>query len=456
MIEEEHEMFKRYLNDTSGQFAIMFAVCATAMIIAAGSAVDMIGIQKQKTQLQALTDSAVLAAAAAKTDNIGDLKKIAQAALEANNPTARNIDLKLSLNGEIIQVAASYRYTTQLMGIVGIKDIPVKATSEAPIPKDIPLNIALVLDRTGSMAGSNMASLKSASATLIEIFSNFDGEVKAGVVPFSNYVNVGVANRDQIWMDVPDDTSTTATEETCHTTKDLVSPDLCTTETRSTTRDGVPIEVDYKSCPESAYGPEYEQCYFPTSSETWYGCVGSREGTLNVTPDYRNKQFPGIMNAKCGEEILPLTTNISSVKAKIDSLTASGATYIPAGLAWGWRMLDSKQPYNDLSNSQADRKRAIVLMTDGANTLSLEQPFHNGSDTDAANGLTADLCTRIKKEGIQLFTVAYQLSDTSKTKDVIRICATTESFFFDATNTADLEQAFEDIGRSLYEVRLTK
>jgi len=449
-------MFKRYLKDTSGQFAIMLAVSAMAMAVAVGAAVDLIGMQKQKTQLQALADSAVLAAAATKSENPGELRRIAKAAIDANNPGNDPIDFELSLEGDIINVAASMDYSTQLMGIVGMDNIPITSVSAAPIPKDIPLNIALVLDRTGSMAGSNMASLKAASAKLIEVFGSFDGEVKAAVVPFSNYVNVGTANRSARWMDVPDDTSFTATEETCHTTRDLEDPDKCEIETETVTRDGIPVEVEYNVCPDSAYGPEYEECYFPTTAETWHGCVGSREGKLNVTPAYRNKEFPGIMNVTCGEEVLPLTTDINSVKAKIDSMTASGATYIPAGLAWGWRMLDSKQPYDDISNSQADRKRAIVLMTDGENTLSLDQPYHNGSDWDAANGLTAELCTAIKKEGIQMFSVAYRLSATSKTKNVLRVCATSESFFFDASNTSDLEQAFEDIGRSLYEVRLSR
>lgn len=452
-------MFRRFLNDTTGQFAIMFAGFATVLILGAGTAVDVIGIQKSKSDLQALTDAAVLAAASSKSDNVAELMKLAQAAIDANVADSKGIKIQLNVVDDIIKVSGSTNYDTQLMGILGMKTLPVTALSEAPIPKDIPLNIALVLDRTGSMSGDNMASLKSASAKLIEVFDSYDGEVRAAVVPFSHYVNVGMGNRYANWMEVPEDSSTTSATETCVTKKDLTKPEVCTTETAVTTKDGIDVEYDYQSCPETAYGPEYEHCYFPTSSETWRGCAGSREGTLNKNPAYLNKPIPGIMNVSCGEEVLPLTINITEVKDRIDSLTASGPTYIPSGLIWGWRMVDSKAPFDDLTNNQDDRKRAIVLMTDGANTRSINQPLHNAKDNNAADDLTAELCDLIKKRGIDIFTVAYKLSDSGDnkdTKDVIRVCASSEAYFFDAANTAELELAFEDIGRSLYEVRLSR
>jgi len=41
-------MLKRYLADTSGQFAIMFAGFATMLVISVGAAIDVIGIQKNR------------------------------------------------------------------------------------------------------------------------------------------------------------------------------------------------------------------------------------------------------------------------------------------------------------------------------------------------------------------------------------------------------------------------
>ena len=61
------------------------------------------------------------------------------------------------------------------------------------------------------------------------------------------------------------------------------------------------------------------------------------------------------MNVSCGSEILDLTTNLTDVEAHIDSLSASGNTYIPAGLIWGWRMLDPDLPYGGYGYGSAIR-----------------------------------------------------------------------------------------------------
>jgi len=252
------------------------------------------------------------------------------------------------------------------MSVVGVKEIDIAASSEAPVPKETPVNIALVLDSTGSMSGANMDALRSASKKLLESFDKTDpGTIQAGVVPFATYVNIGMANRNRPWMDVEPDSTTTGAE-TCYMKKDLLSQD-CTSSTYVTTcyNDSGPYSCTQTTwnCTNKVYGPEYEYCYTPTTTKTWYGCVGSRDDPHHITPAYKGKKFPGIMNVNCGSEILDLTDNLDDVEDKIDSLIASGNTYIPAGLAWGWRMLDHNLPLGGLTNSQADRKRALVLMT---------------------------------------------------------------------------------------------
>ena len=451
-------MFKQYLKDTSGQFAIMFAVCATALLIAIGSAVDVLGIQKERNNLQSITDAAVLAAAVLKTDKIGDLKKAAEATL-ASNYSGKGTKLSVSVVGDIIRVEGSGSYNTQLMGIVGFNKLPVSTTSEAPIPKDTPLNIALVLDTTKSMEGSNMTALQSASKKLLEIFTESDpGTIQAGVIPFGEYVNVGLSNRGRPWMDVADD------YETCYMRKPIISQD-CTTSpitTETCYNDSGAYSCDKSSttCTNQVYGPEYEYCYMTT----WNGCVGSRDAPDHLAPEYKGKQFPGVMGVTCDNEILDLTSNLAEVNDHIDNLVANKWTYTPSGLAWGWRMLDPDIPYGGLTNKQSNRKRALILMSDGANSVRLQAPYHyqhNGPMSDTViqdtNKLTTDLCSGIKDDGIDIYSVAYNLPTAeASAEQVIKSCATGPSYFFSAANQAELDQAFEDIARSLFEVRLSK
>ena len=191
-------MLNRYLNDTSGQFAIMFAGAATMLLLAGASAIDIIGMQKDKSQLQSMTDAAVLAAAAAKTDKVAEIKSIVDSTIAANNLLHQDIQVNVKVVGELISVTGTAQYDTQLMGMLGVSDVPISSTSEAPIPRDAPVNIALVLDSTASMSGANMDALKSASKQLLQVFDAADpGSVQAGVVPYNRYVNVGMDNRNR-------------------------------------------------------------------------------------------------------------------------------------------------------------------------------------------------------------------------------------------------------------------
>lgn len=443
----------------------MASVCSTALILCVGGAVDYSGAMKTRSNLQSQTDVAVLAAARLKTDKIGKIKKAAKNAVSQNNSSGERIKLITTIKDGVIRVEGHTTYSTYLMGVFGKKRMEVVAVSEAPIPKDAPVNIALVLDSTGSMAGANMDALKSASKSLLEIFEETDpGAVKAGVVPYAQYVNVGISNRNAKWMDVPIDSETTS-EEVCYMTRDIQSPELCkTTTTPNTCYDdsgAYSCESTSQTCPEAAYGPEYETCYIPTNTQTWNGCVGTRDAPNHLTPKYKGKKFPGIMNVGCGSEILDLTEDLDSVMSRIDGLSASGNTYIPTGLSWGWKLLDPSLPFGGLSNKEARRKRALILMTDGENTVRLNAPYHDSdmeqTSVDETNKLTLELCDGIKADKIEVFTVSYKLSSAAKkTQNTIEECSSGKGYHFSADNQAELETAFEQIALSLYEVRLSR
>ena len=87
-------MLKRFLKDTSGQFAIMFSVGATALVIGAGVAIDISGAHKHKASLQSMTDAAVLAAAAQKSDKVAELKQIAQQVVDKMSSTVTHLSIK--------------------------------------------------------------------------------------------------------------------------------------------------------------------------------------------------------------------------------------------------------------------------------------------------------------------------------------------------------------------------
>ena len=454
------EMFKKYLSNTAGNIGMMFAVTSAMLIIGAGAAIDISNVLSQRNTMQSLSDAAALAAVTSGETEYADVKAFVESSLAINNHKDWDLTWTLTIKDETAIVEINAVYATQLMSFVGKDTVPIAAVSEAKFPVEVPINIALVLDTTDSMAGANMDGLKAASAVLVDIFSEFDADTRVAVVPFSDYVNVGLSRRYETWITVPPDETTNVPAGACY----MYQPTTCTsseTITEDYVQDGVTRTRTRTNCLASEPdGPEVEYCPSAYTRETnWKGCIGSRSGLYNKTASYNGKRIPGVMNQTCGEEVLVLTDDMTAVKAKINSLTTRGNTYIPVGLINGWRMLDADRPFQSLSNKEEKRQRALVLMTDGKNTRSISDPYEDGehedSDEDEANALTSELCENIKTAKIDVWTVAYNFDDADS-KAVLRSCASSAGQFFDASNQAQLKQAFEEIGNSLFTARLSR
>ena len=161
----------------------------------------------------------------------------------------------------------------------------------------------------------------------------------------------------------------------------------------------------------------------------------------------------------CDDELLPLTNDVSAVIDKIDDMDTDDNTYIPSGLVWGWRTLTDVTPFTEADTVDKDeRKNAMLLMSDGGNTRSLSTPspgYHWSTDIDDANSVTADLCANIKADEIIVYTVAFEVTDPN-TIALLRNCATELTKFIDAGNVSELNMAFEDVGRDLAQIRISK
>jgi hypothetical protein len=162
------------------------------------------------------------------------------------------------------------------------------------------------------------------------------------------------------------------------------------------------------------------------------------------------------MNIYCGQEIQELTADMSLVRAKIDSLTAYGKTYLPSGLVWGWRTIHPEEPLTEASSvPKKDKTTVMIFMTDGANTRSQNGEYHNGTNVDNANFVSKQLCNGINADGVDIYTVAYDF-DAADTLDMLEKCASNPSMFFEADDTEELVQTFKDIGEELFRTRLTQ
>jgi Flp pilus assembly protein TadG len=488
----------RFRRNQQGSVAIIFGVAIVAVMVAAGVAVDFGRSVRMQSELQRAADSGVLAAARASMEdqdlNITELTAVARQYFDQNDNagdgdlTIQKFQLKkATVDGEEgFELSVTAQAATTMMGVVGIQQLNVDILSRANAGVAKQLELVMVLDTTASMGfGTKMDDLKTAANGLVDILMPAGGKydnVNLGVVPFARYVNIGLASRHELWTDVPADYQIPQ-DDYCYTPSVLVTPgencttttSTCTTQDKCTTKttDGVSVTTcgPVTTCSGGGttceippvYEPGEEVCTPRDPIEVkWNGCAGSRNHDLNVTDrDYTLNPVPGIMSVSCPSELLQLTNNRGHVIASIDSMSPSDNTFIATGAVWGWRVISPGVPYETGQAyeliAQDKLIKAMVLMADGMNTVSpnYSDGKHSGSDTAASNDLLAEVCTNAKAEGILIFSVAFDVTDTT-IKDLLQNCATTPDNYYDASSGSELQTAFSDIANSLLSLRLTR
>ncbi len=394
----------RFKTDEKGNFAIMAAVTLGILVAGLAVSVDAANGQSAKQRLQDTTDAIALMAARGKIETQAELDAAANEYLQLKYPGAEGINIRLEdikRDGDVVTISASNKIPTYFTGIFGKSGMNIGATSQA-LFADTKLEVALVLDTTGSMRGNKLASLKVAGNNLVDqLKANDDrGNIKMSVVPFAQYVNVGVNNVNANWVNVRPAAGQTVSD--------------------------------------------------------WNGCVGSRRGSLDRRVDVRGGAVvPATTNINCGTPISPLSDNINTTKTAISNLNAAGWTYLPSGLMWGWRTLDSRLPFDQaVSNTDTKTDKIMIVMTDGANTRSKNGAFHEGTSQLDADNKAEEMCSRIKNENITVYTIAYEVEDRT-TENLLRNCASDQDKYFDASNASQLEDAFSVIAASLTELRIT-
>ncbi|MEM9599469.1 MAG: TadE/TadG family type IV pilus assembly protein [Pseudomonadota bacterium] len=416
-----------FARDTRGNMAMMTAVMMGVAILGVGAALDFTLMTNQSNDLQNMADAAVLAAARSGEEDNAKLQKIAQAVVDSHNLDGAELTVKARLDGDVVVVDISATHDLMMPGLMGSDPKPISVTSASPLPTSTPVNLALVLDTTGSMRGSNIAALKLASNALLTEMETAEAETKVSIVPFGQYVNIGFEEKNKDsrnWIDRG--------------------------------KEG----QSWTSC-----WWQNGQQYCNTGTHRWRGCMGTHtDNAMASRAAVGSGRFPAALDVSCGSVVTPLSTDFTAMKTKINALTTGGTTYLAGGLAWGWRTLDKSAPYTEAAAStDPNLMSAMIFMTDGANNRSRGDSYwsssgvkHNrGSDGGKAGlDLTKDLCRNIKASGVKIYVVAYKLPNAKSTADVLSECATSQDTFYEPESAAELIDTFKGIARNLNEARL--
>lgn len=479
-------ILERFRNDRGGNVALIFGLSLMVLVTLTGGGIDFLRAYAARSSSQDAVDAAILAGVSTREQNAAAVQR------RANVYLNQNLDfryLERSIRTQVDQPAESqYRMRLEghikplFLGLIGINQIPVVVSATATRGVSERVELALVLDNTWSMSdqdgsgSTKINALKSAARLLVdELMQANDGKVKIGVVPYADYVNVGVGNRNQSWVSVPADYSTTS-QRTCttRTTRSQCTRGAPRTCTR--TVDGVRETYDCtpSTCTTVPTAP-YQQCSGGgTTHYRWYGCVGSRtEGQFRLNDQRPDKRYPGFLatSQNCLNPITPLTDQKTTVTNAIQSLVVNVGgyrplTYIPSGLIWGVNVLSPQEPFTQAAAYDADNRRPrkiLVLMTDGENTLRFEPS--TGRHTTPSGGTagtqqlratdndTTAICNYAKSQKIEVFTVALAVNSTTA-RSMLEACASGPSNYFDARDAGDLRTAFADIAASINKVRL--
>ncbi len=467
-------MLKSFIKDRSGNFGLMGAGVILTLIGGIGLSVDYMAMADTSSRLQSAADAALLAAASSGETDVVKLEQIANESLSSLMLQGESAIARYSHTQDRIVIKAEMAYQPRIMNILGFGTQMISVEAAIPSGGVGVLDIALVLDVTESMRGAKLDQMKVAVNNFITEFENSGGDIRVSVIPFSQYVNVGTQHRNQPWIDnseeginFPPVTHTRYFGATC---SGGIVQTTCTS-----TFDGVSSTNTCQQCPGGWVGG-MSQDEIVSPDRIWDGCVGSRPGNKSREAFYGGSPFPavyddgykghpyGSRDYSCPDEILTLTDDYTAIRNKVNVLNATGTTYMPSGLAWGWRTLDGEVPLG-VAGTGGDRKKALILMTDGFNTVSRlgSDKYHFGKNADDPN-VTRDanqeaekICQNIASEDILIYTIAYDLpngADADDTRVLLSECASTPDSFFNAAGGANLNQAFEAIGQDLAKIRL--
>lgn len=504
-----------FRRDEGGNIAIIAAIAVPVLALVSFALLDVNRASTQKRELQDALDAAALIAARSPAITDADLQKVGAKALTAQ--LGAMVDAKLlsssftlGKNGAVVATAqASVKPFVSNLWLQ--RDMLVGADSEV-LRSMNRIELALVLDNTGSMAGSKLSNLKIAAKNLIDTLaasaarSSEPNPVKIGIVPFSQTVKVGATYRSQAWIDQTgaapinkelfwDKASNAAVNANRFT---LLSNMGVTwggcVETRAQPYD-VQDTVPSAGTPATLYTPFFAPDEPDSRSKSGYanGDFGSFSNdylpdeiysTTNwkVPQGYIGKydQAPtggGGPNRGCDmQPIMRLTANWSSLKSLVDGMVATGNTNIPIGAAWGWNVLSPTGPFADGSAyGTAKLSKIAIIMTDGDNVMSDASNNNDsnynalgylwqgrlgitsggeGARTSAMDKRLALLCENMKAKGIVVYTVRVEVKTGSSS--LLKKCATSDDRYYDVQNAADLNSVFQRIAGEISNLRISK
>jgi len=465
-------VLRKFLRNARGNVSILVAATLPVLVAVAGGVLDYTVAISGKAKLQSMVDSATLYATKllkedpdiSEDEITTKAEQYLQSLYNANGASGfvlASVNVEKASDGNAVTVSATGRYTTSFLKLISIDhmDFPVRSAATFNYP---PLEVALVLDNTGSMnfdedgnwcysysdSCNRMGKLKEAARNFItQLEANSDGDpdsVKVGIVPYSHYVRIDNSFQDAPWLNT-----------------EYAQSWVCTSWW-------------WRWCLNWEYQTD------------WDGFVGFRPNYLYETDgSYSSEGVPAVNDDSPIwlpnlARVMPLTPLTDEGKQalldRIDEMYPEGGTFIPGGLEWGARILSPFDPFSEGATYEDTKERklrkVIVLMTDGINTCSQDGSDQgyvrcnsgNNVDMDGLNSMER-ICNKLKETNpdtgmryAEIITVGFDLSfldpvSRDLVEEKLKGCATLGYYPAESSNIAEV---FGRIGAKLAKLHLTE
>ena len=447
---------RRFWRDQRGNYAMMMGILAPALMLSVGYGINVAQLSTARSNLLAALDSAVTSTA--RDISIGvikpdDAEKMIGIFLRANGQRAFSEGDRVQLESVTID---RFRKTVMAQASVEVDAVfPFfgkanhnKITTEsAAMYSDRKIEVAMMLDLTGSMSGTKIRDLKSAATIAVETLLNGNkhspDRIRIALVPYAASVNAGELAKSTVFIE------------------EKYGPNLpptgWTRPTRGTDNCATERKLENGNADLSDDAPDAER--WNSSTRKYYKALVNRDDRLD---DERTAKCPAAA-------IIPLTTDEARLKREISTFVATGNTGGSIATQWSYYMLSPNWRRTitsaRLGEGPADHDpdkvaKIAILMTDGEYNRAFAGP--SSSMTTNARNNAGNLCTRMKADGIEVFTIGFALpaSESAASRLILSNCASPDTaltkHFYDAATGDELKKAFQDIVRNIERLALIR
>jgi len=457
---------RRFLRDRRGNIAITAGVLAGPLIAATGGAVDFMHFMTIRSEIQGALDTGVLAAASLSNSRPAQLV-IADYLTSNLDPgivdpdrIAVTVTSERSLNTATVIVTADYSFEPVFLGLFGVRELPV-SVSVGGTQSVQEVEISMVLDISGSMAGDKIASLKDAAKEFIDtvLQEEVRDATSVSIIPFNGTVHLPDA------FDAFVEPAELADHAGC-------------------------MELDHWNAATFAFnGDDYHYTYEDGSSEEDDDRTNNEKSGASWSNAY-HQSIPEYYHQ--GETYCPgedmeaifLQNDPDLLKGRIDDFVAAGYTGMDVGAMIGLIGLDPS--FKSLlggvfpdrpSAFGAEVLKVLIIMTDGELTqqprpkivledrntvLNQRIPELDNNrnqrvriSTNEGRNQFYGVCNHAKDDQVLIFTIGFQIDTGKWSHQALGDCPQNESQYY-FVEDLDIKAAFNSIAASINNLRLTK